>query len=465
MGVFSLQIEGKTVNRFIDQDSLNEFSQITEGNSIWDYRVDSLNIEFDVSILKEFDLDENSLHQLWKKPVKLYYYEIPVLNGVIEEIRYNFINENIEIEIYSWGKVVAKLDIEKIFPTDSVLNQWKPQDVNTILRRFVKYCNSALEANDYDYSFSSTIFLKDYDFPFLKTFNWYLLKKPKLIIQNGNNIICSKWDKIYSKGNQHYLLSEIELIVFNLIVLAQIDSDFKITGYELLSINNYDSYLYENGYELKKFEDEGILRYIRNIFNDNSITIDNGYAKFGDTYYFIMKNPIEYQNYPLLGFDILRIEEIEEDKFICNYEEGTNLGQIWKDISIMKNALSFFNVRGVFNFQNRIANLNKLSAKTPYDVDIEVIDRTFDKIELSENFFISDNTKNAIINYYEDFLKGKFIKYKMIFDRYEFGANEYPLILKSIPVYIKNKPVDAGIIKEVIFKEEEIEIISEAKIG
>jgi len=147
-----------------------------------------------------------------------------------------------------------------------------------------------------------------------------------------------------------------------------------------------------------------------------------------------------------------------------NEIEDVGAREFQKDFAVVTNSLTWVGTDKKMYYQNR-DGLTGLSVKNVYDMTSETLSKTAE-LSVTDGLwkYISDEIKESIQAYYNDYFLGTFIKYKLLINREEFTEDEYPLMLKRLKVWRNNKTEDCGIIKEATFNENTIELVTERRI-
>lgn len=439
MNAFTLYIDGANINNYVDSASFDSFKSQVEGESIWDFRTDSISFEMDKSYLDDNDILVSKTERMYKKLVVLHYYGQKVFTGAIEEVDYDFDTETLTIEVNSIGKIVSEVTVGSF----STLNV--NHTLSFMSSHLCAIANDYLE-NIYPLKMNCFPILDVVDFPFYRSIN---------VTEIDLYFDPVGWPLIrmgYCQGlfydaqeNKYYLkfmrLSETMWIYYLPVLENGVDFDNIISLTEEQGFEKMDS---------EPIDDSGIIQYIKKIYTKGKDFTFKGTAKFNNIYYSLIKIGVKL---PV----IIKIEINPEDKYAHTYNNST-IGNILKDIAIMTNSIVWIGPDCNLYFQSRdgIANYEK---KNVQNLNGKLIQHG--GVELPEAFIMADDVETALIDYYDSFLAGQFKRYNARFEHDEFEG-DYPLLLKNLHVTYNN--LNLGLIRSVTYKEDLIEIETEKKI-
>jgi hypothetical protein len=452
--VFNLTIGGIDVSQYIDNEDLTEISQVAE-DGIWNYKVDSVSVILDKTVLDVFGLDEFTIEGLYKKLVNLQYYGNDILGGIVGEVSYNFDDEELDIEIYSYGKVVNEIDIPGVFE-----NFWPGGDeFHLIIHSFLWKINDQLEALDYPFKLFNQVDnnpINRIDFPFFRSLNSETLR-----IRDFANIAVGNPRGVYQRYDRLNNIFYDEFYVF----YSRIGGNSGYVGYRLtedgIDVNDDRTLTGQNAtlafllyYRLaEEWEDDsGIEDYLLATYQfDKSSPTFRGKAKVGEVYYTVVEG------------DLFRIFHEQTDDFIFKYEDE-NAGQIQKDFAILTNSITWIGPDRKMYYQLRTGGTGIKNPKNAISLEYEMVDEKDNLLEFPEGIIISDVVKGDLNDYYQDYLRGIFHVYTSEIDVGEFDSSEFPLILKNLKVKARGKSVDLGVIVSIDYAEDTLEIESQKRI-
>lgn len=461
MNVFTLYIDGKNVNRYVDGDSFQEFSQRVEGENIWDMRLDSLSVELDKSVLSEFDIADTKTDLFYKKAAYLNYYGVKVFSGSVGEVDYDFDTGALELELHSIGKTVSDLNIA------SFNNHHSDGDTLPFsTAQIIKEINTALQSASFPFSLKEIPVIDVEDFPFYRSVEMEIL--PEQIFPSGidyegfrnitnNHLLGLYKDKEdiipkYPKG--YFLIYYINHgNVRHKIFLVPVNE----SGPDYDNIICYDPSwpeIIEAQYEKKYvLEDTGLKKNIEKQFGLEASDITyKGSVNYGDLIYYTV---IEAES----KHHIIKLNINQSDKFIYEYNDS-KAGQILKDAAIMTNSITWISPEGAVYYISR-SGISGLAVKHVENLKDKFV-RYRKSFESPDAYVLLDSVKEALTAYYNTYLQGDFIRYTAIIERNEFIKSDYPIMLKSLPVDHKN--LSLGLINAANYKENLIEVESLVKV-
>lgn len=446
MSTFNLILDNIDVSSYV-KDSLTELNQRSEGGSTWDYRLDTVSVTLDSSVIDLFDnLTEFNIDTLYRKLIKINYYDNNVLSGIVGEVAYNFENEEIDIEIYSYGKVIADIDLDDVtlknFNVDG-------ETLKVVIHNFLIRVNDWLKTNNYPFTIfniidSNPIDVKD--FIFFKSLKSVLINAPSGVANTNPLGIYEHRLPNQEIGTGDYY------IVYN--------SMLHLVGYKL-NENGIDytakrkiisGTAWRLEYQIAEdwINEVGIEDYLRITYGKSDITY-KGRAKIGSTYFCIANNRS------------LKITLEQEDKFVYEYENPRS-GDFQKDFAIMTNSITWVGADRKMYYQSRGGRSGLLNPKQVISVTYDSSDQRGAKFEVPEDIFVADETRLKLDTYYADYFQGIFNRYIILIDRAEFEDSEYPLMLKNLQGNVKGTIVDFGIIRAINYGEDTLEFECERKI-
>lgn len=479
MTAFKLKISGSDVIKPVDTSTLEEYSQKIEGDGLWDYRLDDLSVSLDKTFLDDFDIKTTEVYQLRKLNAQLLYYNEIVFDGVIEGAKYDWKTETVDIDISSWGKILADIPISFIetIPTITTILKYvnvggytslqqvpdteiignKPEQ---IAEQLLAPISASLVDNSYTTSPYYEISMSIDDFPAYKNLvvNYRHLAD---IVKGAKVLEDSDFKGIYKRVTESpgSLLSGTTSI--GRYYGCWVGRDYLNLKVHLLRLKSDgfptpDNYFtktlaeFVDDYEIPEdITDQTILDEITTALGWISNPRYLGLANFDDKSYWLYANSV-----------FVHAEWDDKDLFLYKYE-NSDVATIQKDIAILTNSLTWvFNNK--INFTTRDPS-QTLSNKSIIECSCEMIIKN-DELPLSDGIQVSETVLTIINDYYNKYMDGTFLKYSILIDRTEFDSNEYPLIAKNLEISLEGKNTPVGIIKEVTYKEDVIEFVTEKKV-
>ena len=162
MNSFVLYIDGQDVNKYIDASTFDSFVTRVEGDSLWEFRNDSLTFEMDRLYLDELSVKIYALEVLQKKEVILKYYRRTVFLGSIKESDFDYETETLTVGVYGISKIISEISVTNFgYSTNTSL--WY------LCRELIKRINQYLQDNSYPFIAEQYALLDVQDFPFYKS--------------------------------------------------------------------------------------------------------------------------------------------------------------------------------------------------------------------------------------------------------------------------------------------------------
>lgn len=480
MSAFQLYLEDIDVSDYVHFNSITEFEQKAEANSIWDFYTDSLDITFDNSIFEITNASADALENFLNKKIQLKYYGNTVLNGIVSEVSYDYTDEAVEVSADSNGKVFINFTI----PSASVIlkNQNPAGDsVEEISNRIISYVQNQIAEQDLPLTIPGTKIINLETFFPLRTINPgtdiitdfsanasnfinYELDPPA-----GFAIVLTRND-LYgayrsNSNNKYYLLylKQIDPSIFNynwLIFFAEVgasgfqgEGNWSLTNQNPIG-NNFPGYHIPN-----QNIDPAVVNALKSYLNEENLDIWAKW-KFSNSIYYIY---INYDN----QFQLYRLTVSINNGFIYNYSRDASLGSVMKDIALLTNSICNWNVDGELVFSSRENSFSSILINSePVELYVEIENKTGEQFEIPAAFadYLTEQSKNDIADFYSGYLQGKFKNFRIVLEQDAIPASKYPLLLKEIQIPVNSTYVNAGIIKQVNFREDLIELKTEVKL-
>lgn len=454
--IFNLIVGGINVSQYVDFDSLTEVNIVAE-EGIWNYKVDSVSVTLDKSVLDVFNLDEYRIEGLYKKLVALQYYDNDIFGGVVGEVSYNFEDEELELEIYSYGKVINELEILGIFET---VNKPFADSMKWVVYNLLSRINEQLDTQDFPFQIFNQLDnnpINKTDFPFFRS-----LQGETIRIQDIVNIPIKNAKGVYEEYSFASATGTGKYYVFY--SFAGIDSGY--VGYRLTEggIDINDKKTYTGMFATSQFalhsklaanwgDDTGVEDYLSATYEDfrDKTPTYLGKAKVGEVYYTVVNGLI------------YRIFLEQTDEFNYRYEDE-KAGQIQKDFAVLTNSITWVGPDRKMYFEVRTGGTGIKNPKNAISLDYDLVDEKNNSIEFPDGIVLSNVVKTDLNEYYEDYFNGIFHSYTTQIDVGEFDSSEYPMILKNLRVNVKGKSIDLGIIVSINYAEDILEIETQKRV-
>lgn len=469
MSYLQLLIDNIDVSEYVNRESLQDFTVKVEGDELWSYYADSISTSIDKSVLSLFNLTEITAHEMYQKPVSVKYYGTVVFTGIITDISYDLFDGILDIRIGSWLKIIKDITIPKLKTigygrtADGVT---PPDTVSIFLFNFSLQLNGELiEKEEYDYRIHNTSYLPDRDFDILKSFEVEVVNIPTNV---GDYEFKETWFEGFctfdaSKATNPSQYTSIDGNPYAVWIdgytntpqpwrLAEVTTNGINTTSDPLRVDITNA-------DVRKFRsnvDASLLDYLRGNVTTTSETtnIENAVYLQGDnSWYVYTSDNLAY-----------KVTLSDEDQ-LNYYYSGSNAGEILKDIGVLTNTYIDLSIGQNLTLRGREDITDNLFKKAE-QIKYTVIDKGEGKVELSDGMgkYIPQYTKSRLLDYYDDYLEGKFIKYNILVNRDKFSASELPLMFKKFYTLLNNRRIDCGIIREVTYGEHIVELTTEKRI-
>jgi hypothetical protein len=450
MSPFEFSIAGKSLNRYIGQGDLDVIEQKAEGESLWDYRLDSVSVAMDKSALAEFGLTDLDIYDLNGLDALIKYYGSEVLAGQVESAEIDLNNDELKIDIASYAKIIASQKIIESPMTRNIDPLGESLGV-AIIRALLLVTPGLIQRGVYPHP-APVIDVDDFEFMrSVEIAEIALLQK----IRNARG----EEREIDYIGIYHRVTSPDVHFLVGRIYHDNLTNDFYFYLLHSSGVNSAPSIILEGKSSLAtatyaksyQMDDSHLLAVVKDKYDWNSPDLDST-CKINDLLYYMFIND-----------KLLRLDLDQLDRFVYDYTGG-DFGQLLRDFAIASNSMVWIGNDKKIYYQSRFRSRSVLSIKTPLAFKKSVADHRSEVFELPEAHSMLNIVKNDLANYYSTFLDGNFARYETTFRREEFPAADFPLIFKNLSVTLRGKIEDCGIIKQVKFREDIIEIESERRL-
>jgi len=144
-----------------------------------------------------------------------------------------------------------------------------------------------------------------------------------------------------------------------------------------------------------------------------------------------------------------------DDTYSFIYKPDADYGTMLSDLAKMTNSILWVGSDSKIYLQKR-DGIEGLPIVKPISVKSKIIHKT-NVFEIPSAYKVLENSKDAIVEYFNTFLLGSFYKNSAEIDRRKFDSSDYPLMLKSLELTTGN----GGALKSVSYKKHTIETESE----
>ena len=518
MTFFQVFISAYNVSDLVSQDSLEEFVTQAEGDSIWDYRSDTIQIQFQRNLFAQLGI--SSIAELRKKTVEIYDASTKIFYGAIIESSYDYKSKIINCEIASIGWIVSKLNAGYDYPEyylrgskfintkdryfRALISTSGGNTLQEIAERQVNIQNYNLAragydlkikgslVNNLDISFYKSFIESTNPFPLTQTVGMgtgsvnqereiplaYFVYRDSI---QGNNVLRHYY-ALYRIDAYYYLAWEIEngsLKQFPVYSAAPRGDNFMLNSQTRDSNNNmiYWETAVVNDYGKKSVIDRQINYALigEESLSDNSEQYIEYYGviKIGTKIIAIIelkkvkrsdltgrgKTVFDIQNTgvsPVVAYEISDL-----DVFLFEYKNAT-CGKVLKDFAILTDTIVYFTPEGSLVFQNRLASEQvSLSSSSLLKYTEHTIDYSNISFEMPENIYVDKvlNLSGQYKAYYKELIsEGDYIKTIIETPKYLFPFKS-PMLGQLM---IDEK--DCGIIKKMRYTKNTIELTTEKRL-
>ncbi|RME22452.1 MAG: hypothetical protein D6800_11025 [Candidatus Zixiibacteriota bacterium] len=418
-------VGGKDVTRFVDADSLPGVTVRAESDSLWDFRTDALDVELDWSVLAVWGYDVYNYGGLEKQPVVIQDDDRLVFGGAVTGAAYNHNTETLTLTLESYGAIAARMTIEHVTAHRASL-EW-------VLDTTINDVNDALIAGGWPFVITGkAVNVRDYAFyrsvdvtftiPGARNFGNYLA-----VDTIGGLVTDRDPDSVYyGKHFLHYFVTDR-------------NTDRQLDWYVPVTENGLDAdnYVEENPAYMPEAADaipDGLKTLIKFAGNFSNPTY-SGQAKLRDGLYYLYATD-GAQKY------LIRAEVIDNDFLNYSYSDTVKAGALWADVAKMLNAVIWIGPDAVLYVQSRDGR-GEVAAGAPLRVETEYNNRD-EVFEVPDAFILLDDVKNALVDYYADWLAGRFVSSRITIPADD--IDDHPPLLKTLSVDMAGRRVDMGLI-------------------
>ena len=432
------------MTRYLDAGSLPGYASRAEGDSLWDFRLDALDVELDMSVLPVLGCDVYTVGTLEKSASDLYDDDRKIFGGAVTHVAYDYNTETLSLSLGSYGKIVSDIEMTNFKGTDAPMAG--------IIGGWMLAVNQALG----DWPFRLSVPYVDVeDFIFYRSLQVSSTQpgprnfSPYTGVDNIKGLVVNRKSGPYY--GQYFLQYGIDPSVANAVFLVPVDEN----GAD-------DTRYYTAGTSLLEYDPDlandpvpnGLLETI-NAAENFSYPIYSGQAKIREGLYYL---------YATDGANryLIRAEMKDDDRYSYNYE-AARAGEVLRDIAMMTNSVAWIGPDGGVYLQGRNGR-GALPVVSAREMSGEYIQRD-DTFSVPEAFFVVDSVRENLESYYRSYINGRFYRARVTVDNDAFDVSEYPLMLKNLKVNILGRTVDAGIIRAVEHGENGMIIETERRDG
>lgn len=455
--VFSLRINKKTVDSYVQSESFNSIKIQCESKSIWDFVTDSFDITLDISVLSFLSLSKKNYHLMRKLSAELFYYNKLIFGGIVGGIEHDEDEEELNIEFYSYGRVIKDIVIE-YNSSFLVMYGYTPQNIIT---NIVDFANRYLKKTENNYPFSiDHISVDIIDFPFYKSLESFFAKEFYDFIGtsyfNWRNLFIGIY---YRSGVYYYAFHQPDPYSPN-----EPSGNYLLYPFNKITLEFERLYVTHIYSSLKGFHSgniEPVFDKYNNPDEDNlpSGVVDIIRADSGNVISVCPDGQGGYYAAILHGYRsddvIITIKHYrlsDEDVYWAKYKTGVRIGEMLKDLAIMTNSIVWVGPNATIYLQHREGR-EDLAAVNAINFSSEITTRDPD-FKLPEAYLVKEDVKNDIINFLNDYISGDFYLSKALVFKDEISSTD-PIMLKNLPV----KPgLQKGTIESVNYNEDVLEI-------
>lgn len=466
--VFSVSVDGINLDRFIPADSLTEITQTSEGDSIWDYKLDSVSFNLDRGALERFkgNITEFNVDALYKKLVEIKYYGNLIFAGVVNEMSYNFEDEEVELECSSYGRVIA--DAEQVGTLQN-LNKNDGDSMETVYFVLIAYINRWLRNNDYPFQMwqNTSTFWNPKKNPFIQVEDFTFFRNVVGEKYVTDVIVNRNVDGLFrvSEGvtDTRWRAGDLFLAVEPRGILGTLGNDVVLYPVNKDDIDKTQSvklgklaWMIQRNFNFVKADEWGENSNIPNwiskkFYNDNMPTFQ-GKAIQGETFWSVCNS------------EIIKVSLSQADLFYYEYK-NPKAGNVQAEFAIVQNAMTWVSPNREMIFQTRDGREGLKNPKKIINLEYKTVDQKGNDVDLPNDIVISDIVRQDLVSYYLDYFNGIFNSYQLVIDKDQFDASEYPLMLKELIVKVKGQIVNVGAIKSINYLEDVLEIETQKRIA
>ncbi len=450
---FSLRINNNTVDRFVEADSFGGYKQQCEGEAIFDFWTDNIDITLDVSVLDFLGYNERNYHTLEKLSAEFYYYGQRVFGGVVGDVSLDKDAQSVDFELYSYGRVIK--GVSGSFTRYGFT-------ATGIAERIVAMCNLWLTNNSYTFNIDR-INIDVIDFPFYKSLERTYTVDYKDNQPFGDQFVSGYFKGVYSRAGKFYLVFNTRGTAgnpnpetFSLFEL-NIETGLIITDVRIpiikKTLRNYHTGNIEPVYDPKKEDENGDPLPDEDNLNEGDVDIVranmggfNSMVPDGAGGYLVTASPRHFEG-EWFALRFVRFNVSEQDIFYCKYDEG-KAGDMLRDLATMTNSLVWVGPDTTLYLQNR-GGASDLSAVNPINYKSSIVKHDND-FKIPKEYLVMDDVKDEVQEYFEEYLQGIFYSVDTLIYKEEIAHSDYPALLKNLPL----KPsLQQGVIKSIQYED------------
>jgi len=472
--LFDVFIDGIKINQYIPYESLSDYEQLVKGDGAFDYRVETIKFDADTTLLKEFSVGELAIQDMKNKLAEVYYYDSKILYGLLKEIEINFDSDELSIGFHSLARISSDISLKDlsliysspiyVYGLEKTLDQ-SIDIISSYIDMYLSYHNLPIRINTSqniinvdDFSFLNSLLLTNMTIPnfriyvnppantlYLQTENkhiWGIYKRQAGVLTSYPPYVLA-WRSWHPTGTPA-------------IVYANIDENGITNADYTGDMNFYSRYGTE---PINQWNNDGIESMIAKSHGDDS-PVWRGKAKINDKYFACMRDD-SHPDYNTYYVDY--VEVTEQDIFSFRFED-VNIGKILRSFATLTNSIVNIDSLGRVVMVSR-DGLSGLDPTNVISASYKVTDYRDEEFEVPEEFYILDETREDLNEYFSNFFSGKILKGNFVVERDDIPASSFPLVMKTFRALIKGVEFDAGAIVKVEYQEQFLEIKTEKNLG
>ena len=309
---YSLIIDDKSMDPFVDASRMRPFRQRAEGQKMWEYFTDHINIVLDKSCFDALGINTTTFTTLYKKKAQVYQFNNLLLDGAVMEVQYDWDNEELVLGLHSYGRIIKNIQLgENYSNLGAASGGAQAQNLGTkgstaeqIVSDIAKVCNQRLSDQNYDFRIKRTE-VDTQDFNFYKSVTITEIKIPKLkVAREGTTdrvlgIYKDVWEHSQHFG-KYYLVYQINREAYGVPITGNGVSGLEMSGYQYIGpVTDGELVTPHAIFARGEFSDQG---YVENIISQLALSENTqvrgrceifedalyyAYATEGDNRYFL----------------------------------------------------------------------------------------------------------------------------------------------------------------------------------
>ncbi len=451
MSCFEVHIDWKDVSSYVIYDSLPSIKLQCEGQSIWDYRTNTVSVSMKDQVFPVLNVSPDKIEQLHNKRMEIKYYGNTIFGGAVETVSYDYKSKILTIHAGDVLRAISQLPPYLI----GEVREFKTQNVRTgdtpyeMMDRL--FNNQKLNLDQSGFDFNMERYIVDLsDFTDYRSYVYQLM---------------TFRDNIYGVFALTYATNTLIYIPESIVSKTPTGCfGYVVSNDQILNQNALPVFFQGDNYVIPKTElnDDIVCLLKENTGADDisELNITSAIRRPYGTYITFTKGT---------QFYIVVITESSIDRFIYNYDEKATSGDVLRDLAMLTNGIVAFNpgmqgrFQGILTLQSRDRGTYLADVNPEYvlDFSVETIKNDIDDLELPDNYIIPPQVRQSIVNNYRDMLNGVFKRstISVIWNKLlnTSGKLELNLMLKRINV----PGYGGGLIKEATYYPAYIEIVAE----